>query len=407
MRQQGGSPILALVLVLALSYGAAADRPVVNDTECGCFMTNASNSAFFSKHRFYDFRSLSQYATDPPALVNDSAGAASAPTTSDFFKTKPFADDWAMMSWNNSDSVGGEAAYLLVNSPSNIYIERNSDSGASYSDTYLTMRTARLSGFQAASELESVSPNYRFVSVRMLVRTLGDPGACTAIFTYRGNRHVEQVQEADIEVLTKDPNTYIQYTNQPSFTTDGNSVDGASLNATVPTPWTEWAVHRLDWTPSKSTWFVNGLQVASLSFQVPRDASHVNLNAWSNGGVWTGPMEVGKEARMQIKWLEMVFNSSSDYGVGDSKLVQKLGSVSSLTGAAVKGLSSDGKSCKTVCSIDETNQRGLAVVLSSSGSGPYYRKAAWQSGNAAESTVWIPLLMTLLAIASTLPFALA
>lgn len=399
--------MLVLMLLLALSHGAAADRQVVNDTECGCFMTNASNPAFFSNHRFYDFRSLSQYAADPPALVSDSAGAAAAPATSGFFKTKPFADDWAIMSWNNSDSVGGEAAYLLVNSPSNIYIERNSDSGASYSDTYLTMRTARLSGFQSAAELESMSPNYRFVSVRMLARTLGDPGACTAIFTYRGNRHVERVQEADIEILTKDPNTYIQYTNQPSFTSDGNSVDGASLNATVPTPWTEWAVHRLDWTPSKSTWFVNGVQMASLSFQVPRDASHVNLNVWSNGGVWTGPMEVGKEARMQIKWLEMVFNSSSDYFVGDSKSVQKAASVGPPTGAAVKGLSSDGKRCKTVCSIDEANERGLAVVLSSSSSGPFHHKAAWKSGNGAESTVWIPLLMTLLAIASTLPFALA
>lgn len=136
------------------------------------------------------------------------------------------------------------------------------------------------------------------------------------------------MQEADIEILTRDPNTYIQYTNQPSFTSDGNSVVGASLNATAPVPWTEWAVHRLDWSPNRSTWFVNGVRVAALGYQVPRDGSHVALNAWSNGGMWTGTMEVGKQARMQIKWLEIVFNSTSDYETGNSnsKPVQEIGS---------------------------------------------------------------------------------
>ncbi|KLU89345.1 hypothetical protein MAPG_08317 [Magnaporthiopsis poae ATCC 64411] len=405
MGLQRGSSLLALVLLLASIYGAAADKHIVNDTECGCFMTNASNPTFFSKHRFYDFRSLTQHVVDPPALLNDPAAAAAAPATSSFFNTKPFADDWAIMSWNNSASVGNQATYLFVHSPSNIYIERNSDPGASSSDTYLTMRTARLGGFQSTAELQSMAANYRFVSVRMLARTLGDPGACTALFTYRGDEHVERVQEADIEILTKDPKTYIQYTNQPSFTSDGNSVEGASLNVTAPVPWTEWAVHRLDWSPNQSTWFVNGVQVAALGYQVPRDGSHVALNAWSNGGVWTGSMEVGKQAHMQIKWLEMVFNSTSDYETGNSysKLVRDTGTTTSLTGAAVKGLSSDGKRCKTVCSIDESDERGLAVVLSSSGSSPF-RKTALQSGDGVESTVWIPLLMTLLAIASSLPF---
>lgn len=168
MELQRGSSLLALVLLLASMYGAAADKQIVNDTECGCFMTNASNPTFFSKHQFYDFRSLTQHAVDVPALLNDPA----APATSSFFNTKPFADDWAIMSWNNSESVGKQATYLFVHSPSNIYIEHNSDPGASSSDTYLTMRTARLDGFQSTAELQSMASNYRFVSVRMLARTL-------------------------------------------------------------------------------------------------------------------------------------------------------------------------------------------------------------------------------------------
>jgi hypothetical protein len=303
------------------------------------------------------------------------------------------------MTWNNSDSVGKDAAYLLVNSPANLYIERSDDPGASSSDTYLTMRTARHRTFQSASELESVSSGYRFVSVRMLARTTGAPGACTAIFTYRGNRRLDRVQEADIEVLTKDPATAIQYTNQPSFTTDGNSVDGSTVNGTVPIPWTEWAVHRLDWTPRKSPWFVTGDEGASLEFQVPRDASHINLNSWSDGGAWTGPMEVGKEARMQIKWLEMVFNSTLGYAAGNSR---RGGGSAGARGssAEVEGVSSDGKYCKTVCSIDEASERGRAVVISSSSGAPGQYRAE------ADSTLWVPLLVTLVAILSPLPFAL-
>lgn len=396
----GSTPYL--ILLLTSVYGAVADNKVVNDTQCGCYVTNGTNSDFFSDHRFYDFRSLSQHVgSGAPAVPSASADDASkAPLTSSYFNSSAFTDDWSIMTWNNSASVGGDAAVLMANSPTNLFIEKNNDNNAD-SDTFLTMRTARNRDFQSASEIESNSDRFKFLSVRMLARTTGASGACTAIFTYRSAQNYADVQEADIEILTKDPSSRIQYTNQPSFVKVGNdsqSIAGSNVNVSVPVPWTDWAVHRLDWTPRTTTWYVNDQQVASISFQTPRDASRVNLNSWSDGGDWTGLMEVGKEARMQIKWIEMVFNQTSS---GNSKMRARSragdggrGTSSSASGGytgstSTAGLSSDGKSCKTVCSIDEDNARGLVTIVADGGAG-----ALTLSG-------WIPIVVTLATLVAT------
>jgi len=36
------------------------------------------------------------------------------------------------------------------------------------------------------------------------------------------------------------------------------------------------------------------------------------LNMWSNGDTWSGVMDVGAAAELQIQWVEMVFNASSE-----------------------------------------------------------------------------------------------
>ncbi|KAI0166420.1 concanavalin A-like lectin/glucanase domain-containing protein [Xylariaceae sp. FL1272] len=237
-----------------------------------------------------------------PLQMHDDSSQALA--TSDYFLADEWNENWGIQQWNNSDSVdSGDAPLLNVNSPNNVYIEANNDDDAS-SDTYLTMRTLRLKDFQSSAEFESILRSYRFLSVRI-----------TAMFTYKDNGDPSQlssVQESDLEVLTKDPEDAIQYTNQPSYSSKGDDVPESTRNVTTPaaTNWTTWAVHRMDWDASATTWFIDGKQVASISFQVPRDPSQVIFNSWSDGGEWSGEMDYQTSAYLQIQWIEMVYNST-------------------------------------------------------------------------------------------------
>ena len=167
------------------------------------------------------------------------------------------------------------------------------------------------------------------------------------------------MQEADIEILTGGPRDRIQYTNQPSYTDDGSgrSLPEATRNASLPRGrrWTEWAVHRLDWTPRRSTWYIDGDEAASIAFQVPRDPSHIHLNAWGDGGSWTGAMPVYDEAYLQIQWIEMVYNTTrgaDDEDEDDGKKRTR----------RVKREDDDDEQCSVVCSIDG-DQAGVPTLM--------------------------------------------
>ncbi|KAM5366710.1 hypothetical protein ACJZ2D_010386 [Fusarium nematophilum] len=223
------------------------------------------------------------------------------------------------------------------------------------------MRTARLPGFQTAAEFESVS-TYNYLSIRMRARVTGSPGACMAMFTYLEGEQLADVQEADIEILTRDPRSRIQYTNQPSFTDDGDEVPKATRNASLPdgVGWDDWVVHRLDWTPERSVWYAAGHEVASIAFQTPEDPAQVLFNAWSDGGEWSGNMSLTGAAYMQIQWIEMVYNSTSEgedrRGLGGTSLGRDVVQRSTLARREDDG-------CRVVCSIDEADEVGKAKVL--------------------------------------------
>ncbi|KAK4187724.1 glycoside hydrolase [Podospora australis] len=347
---------LAVTAVLCLIQLTEAAYPLTTDSNCHCYMTNAStpiNSAYFSYHKFFDFRNLSQYinVTKPLATLEENAYS---PPTSSYFLSPEWTSNWSIMSWNNTALLGlndttlNDATVTMTNSPNNIYIERNTDPGSSGKDTFLSMRTYRHpEGFQSSAEIESSSTAYQFLSIRMLARTKGSPGAVTAMFTYRPPavpNNISDVQEADLEIRTKDPVTNVQYTNQPAWNLDGD-IPQSTRNVTLPgqKKWTDWVYYRMDWTPGRSSWFVNGKLVSEISFQAPRDPAQIMFNSWSDGGSWSGEMGEGQEAVMQIKFLDMVFNNTEATGR--------------------PGLQPAGGKCRNVCSIDETTRLGTPVLL--------------------------------------------
>ncbi|KAK4232026.1 xyloglucan endo-transglycosylase [Podospora fimiseda] len=243
----------------------------------------------------------------------------------------------------------------MTNSPNNIFL----------SPSYLSLRTARLETFQTSAEIESTSSKFKYLSIRTLTRTIGSPGAITALFTYRHSSDPSQVQESDLEIRTSDPESLIHYTNQPSLTKDGEVESRATRNSTLPNglKWSDWLIHRLDWTPEYTAWYVNDILVAQISFQVPRDESNIILNAWSDGGEWTGNMSVGGQAELQVKWIEIVYNSTEAEG-GKIKMTSK-----------AKKEKNEGGICGAVCGIDGTGveEVGKPVLLWDNGGGERIR----------------------------------
>ncbi|KAK3692929.1 concanavalin A-like lectin/glucanase domain-containing protein [Podospora appendiculata] len=383
------SPLASLVLLISAAIPLAAASPsLTDDSRCGCYLTNGTEDSFFSKHGFFDFRNLTQYS-GVPAVIPNSGDSASASPTSDYFKSTAWTEWWMVGSWNNSLNNRNDATVLMINSPNNIYIEANNDKVPA-SQTFLTLRTQRLEGFQTAAEIESVSPGFQFLSMRMLARTIGAKGAITAMFTYRGADKLADVQEADLEVLTRDPRNLVHYTNQPSYTVGGDTIEKATENATMPDglDWTNWAVHRFDWTPTVSTWFVNGKVVANISFQTPRDSSKVIFNAWSDGGQWSGNMSLFDAAYLQIQWFDIVYNSTetkSSRKRDDQTDIGPRGVLAKRAGEA--------STCKTVCSIDETSKQGQPVMLWNNAAAR--TRVSQSSGLAA----WMPSVVVLAALA--------
>ncbi|KAI0538108.1 concanavalin A-like lectin/glucanase [Xylaria digitata] len=335
--------------IMGLSFHPvlAQNYPLVTDSRCNCYRTNTSTSHYFRNHKFFDFRSLSQYAR-VPAPIDTAQGNTEALVTSNYFLTPEWTNTWSIQNWNNSATLGGnsdvtgsDATVLMVNSPNNIYIQHNDDR-APTSSTYLVMRTMRHDNFQSAAEIESGSYNYQFLSIRMLARTRGNPGAITAMFTFRNNDVLSKVQESDLEIRTIDPVQYIQYTNQPSWNADGD-IPQATRNVSFPTKlgWSDWQYHRMDWTPGSTSWLVDGKLVSSIQFQAPKDPSQVIFNTWSDGGTWSGNMTVNSTAEMHVQWIELVYNTTE----------------------AISAPSPRPQMCANICSIDQTSKTGTPVLI--------------------------------------------
>ncbi|KAI1329476.1 concanavalin A-like lectin/glucanase domain-containing protein [Xylariaceae sp. FL0255] len=271
---------------------------------CDCWTATSSSSAVFQNRSFFDFRDIANPYV--PANITDKSSDADSGVTNSYFSSSDWTDTWSIQSWGNS---GGDSAYYKQNSQNNVYISPNDGSSGSTGSSYLTLRTTRNSAYQSIAEIDSVATNYNYLTMRMLARTTGSAGACTALFTYDGN--TDPVQEADIEILTREPTDTINYTNQPGGT------DGATVDATLPggAEWSDWLVLRYDWTPGSSEWYVNGELAATIDIQTPTAGLSVILNAWGDGGSWTGVMPVGGQALLDVQWLDIAYNTTDDKNV--------------------------------------------------------------------------------------------
>jgi hypothetical protein len=114
---------LVLARILLLSAVCAAQKD--NGAECDCFKTNGSTEAYFSYHRFFDYRNVPYSLTSTPKVLTNPSDTSGAGNSSAFFSNSSWTADWTAQNWDNSDSLnisGSDATILMINSPNNVYI---------------------------------------------------------------------------------------------------------------------------------------------------------------------------------------------------------------------------------------------------------------------------------------------
>ena len=262
---------LQAVLLLALGLICAAD------SSCDCFRTLDGSASTYANHALLDFSKV--------AGTTSSAFLTSAAFTSLFFIG------------DGNSSASAIAPLAKFNQRQNINIV--SDSGSPPS--YLRMQSTRLSDSQSIAQIDSVASDILFGSFRVRCRIHGAPGAVAGIFTYASNS-----QESDIEILTTESPRQFHATNQP------NSVPDATTVVQIPgsvADSTEW---RLNWGAGMTQTLVNGSVVNKKTVHTPTQPGSFIVNLWSDGGEWSGMMPMGQSAYMDIEFIEMVYNRSSD-----------------------------------------------------------------------------------------------
>lgn len=373
--------VLLMTLMATMTVTAAA--------KCDCYHT--SNNDYFSDYSFHDFRNVST-ASPIPSINSQTTGIGKL--QGGFLSSETFNQSWGIQSWGKNATE--DFPIPMLNSLSNVFIDSSSlDQGEKITVTSkLVLRTKRFQDHQLAAELEHDQNNILHASLRVRARVVGDPGAVAGIFFFRNDQN-----ESDIEILTRDADTKIRYTNQPSVDADGNEVPGSSTQVDLTTgeqidapvldsrglvfrardddaaavKHTDWHTHRLDWTAQKTSWYLDDRHMLDKTYGVPSLSSQVILNMWSDGGTWSGNMSVDHEARLEIEWVEIAYNTSGP--VRDEIATDAQGK------------------CKHVCRVDETDEKGILQGGFMPEQGSSAIAAAGGGGGAGGA--WLLLLMTL------------
>ncbi|CAN9442103.1 unnamed protein product [Alternaria alternata] len=297
----------ALLLAFAASF-----LLVQVSAECTQFSTNGSTAATYDFYRFYDFRNVRDNI-DGDAAAASSYGKSytateSANGQSKIIEAAPWNSGWNARDWfrpsPKNDTID------MHYKPSRVSISNNTDISEEHS-TYLTLHTTRLSdGSQLAAELDFAEYNVTFASIRMSARIHGASGAIAGFFTYH-----DDTSESDIEIPTGGSADEVHYSNQPTTDPDtGVPIDGATFNVSMEAhqPTSTWNNYRLDWVDGRSAWYMNGVQSADTEVNVPDKESMIILSLWSNGGTFSGRMDVGQDAWFDVQWVELLFNTSAN-----------------------------------------------------------------------------------------------
>ncbi|KAF4332020.1 glycoside hydrolase family 16 [Fusarium beomiforme] len=278
----------------------SAARAAVPD-HCTAFSINGPNTSIFDFYRFYDFRNVPTSADLPIGDPSSNNREPSSKLKTSRITNDSWSDDWRVSSVYQGQANNKVLARHYV--ADHVFLDQKDNSGR------LVLYTNHLrNDTQQAGEIYFNEALVYSVSLRVYARITGAPGAVAGFFTY-----FNDTQESDIEVLTKDKDDRVQFSNQPTEnTTTWKTIPGTTLNKTRSGSFRDWTVYRLDWLPDQdlTAWYINGQLMETSRINVPTTPSRVYINMWSNGGSFSGLMDYNKNATLEIQWIEMAFNAS-------------------------------------------------------------------------------------------------
>lgn len=163
-------------------------------------------------------------------------------------------------------------------------------------------------------EVQTSFDDILYASVRTRAIFSDVPGTCAGIFFYK-----DGTQEIDIEYLSDasslsnsgvDTPPPMQYTNQAT------AAGGTATYSKGPPPDDVTTMHeyRIDWTPGRTSFFLDGALQKSFTDNVPTQAGPWIWNHWTNGdrGWSVGPPQA--DSTFKIQNIVMYYNRTSTAG---------------------------------------------------------------------------------------------
>jgi beta-glucanase (GH16 family) len=144
--------------------------------------------------------------------------------------------------------------------------------------TALTFLSSRQNvSSQQSSGMDFGDQNILYMSLRFRARLSGAPGACAAFFAYKNDS-----QEADIELLTRDPEDIVGFNTQPTLDIHDRHIPGSHWNMSIPGNASRetWINYRMDWVADQVVWYTNGIEMANTSVNVPSAPCRLSLSLW-------------------------------------------------------------------------------------------------------------------------------
>ncbi|CUS15159.1 unnamed protein product [Tuber aestivum] len=192
---------------------------------------------------------------------------------------------------------------------------------------------------------------------KVTVDKKADGGTVAGFFFY-----YDDEDETDIEILTKDGDKTIRYTQHPAYdnVTD-STIPDTTFQMQVKKPWSTMQEHRFDWTPAKTTFFQDNSAVKEMTKNVPKHEGKVMINLWANNGTWSG-LPSTKDVKMEMEYIMIYFNTSASQSGND-------------TGFNSACEAAGGPENNTICWVNDksgTDSEDSKVTFSASSSSPAY-----------------------------------
>ncbi|KAK2016823.1 concanavalin A-like lectin/glucanase [Colletotrichum eremochloae] len=161
----------------------------------------------------------------------------------------------------------------------------------------------------SCAEVSTTFSNIKYASVRTVAIFSEPAGVCNGLFFYKND-----TQETDIEWLSDPASLSNSGTRQVWFTNqdaDRNGVKTYKTFSPPDSPTTAEHEYRLDWTPGRVQWFVDGVEKWSTTSDVPNTIGSWVFNNWSNGDKGWSAGPPATQADFKIKDIYMYYNTAA------------------------------------------------------------------------------------------------